>query len=354
METIGTNIPELDEDFINQQLYRLVTGPTCDRSQMEQIREPSSSLIYVRDKDIVDGSRSGRLIFEGRILYGGILEGDGVYMSDDRNFRYQLENSSLTVTSVCTQQSITVTNFNQAGKSLGINLSDKPEREVAIVLNLAQSMSEYVVAFKDIAPYIAAHILKPTQVPAVYAKLTLVTFTSLSRDDRGTFYSVADFVQVANSLKVMNSQTRMMNYALINGMANFTKDNKLGKEVILIADGIPNDPQGMEKMLQLTQNLNQNITRNSGGCKDNCVKIHTIALAPNLEFLQKLASVTGGQFYHASNVFDFKKQLLTLSADGKPFDMRELDNVIRPSEIHKLWDPDDPNDNPPPQGQGRE
>lgn len=132
------------------------------------------------------------------------------------------------------------------------------------LLNLAQSMSEYVVAFKDIAPYIAAHILK------------------------------------------------------------------------------------------LTQDLNQNITRNSGGCKDNCVKIHTIALAPNLEFLQKLASVTGGQFYHASNVFDFKKQLLTLSADGKPFDMRELDNVIRPSEIHKLWDPDDPNDNPPPQGQGRE
>lgn len=114
-----------------------------------------------------------------------------------------------------------------------------------------------MVAFKDIAPYIAAHILKPTQVPAVYAKLTLVTFTSLSRDDRGTFYSVADFVQVANSLKVMNSQTRMMNYALINGMANFTKDNK-------------------------------------------------------------------------------------------------LDNVIRPSEIHKLWDPDDPNDNPPPLGQGRE
>lgn len=347
MTTIGTDTPELNEDFINQQLYRLITGPSCEKSQMQQVHTPSSGLIYVRDKDTVDGSRSGRIMFEGQVLRGGIREGDGLYLSDDRSFRYQLGDGSLTVTSVCTQQSITVTNFSRESQRLGINLSDKPEREVAIVLNLAKSMGEYVVAFKDIAPYVAANILKPTAVPPVYAKLTLVTFTSLSRDDRGTFYSVDDFVQVVNGLTVLDSQTRMMNYALINGMANFTKDNKLRKEVILIADGLPDDPQNMEKMLQLTQNLNQNITRNSGGCKDNCVKIHTIALAPNLTFLQRLAAVTEGQFFHAGNAFDFKKQLLSLSSDGKPFDMRELDNVIRPSKSHKMWDPDDPNDNPP-------
>lgn len=347
METIGTDSPELNEDFINRQLYRLITGPNCEKSQMRQIHTPSAGLIYVRDKDTVDGSRSGRIMFEGQVLRGGIREGDGQYLSDDRSFRYQLGEGSLTVTSVCTQQSITVTNFSRESQSLGINLSDKPEREVAIVLNLAKSMGEYVVAFKDIAPYVAAHILKPTLAPPIYAKVTLVTFTSLSKDDRGTFYKVDDFVRAVNGLKVLDSQTRMMNYALINGMANFTKDNKLRKEVILIADGLPDDPQNMERMLQLTQNLNQNIARNSGGCKDNCVKIHTIALAPDLEFLQKLAAVTEGQFFHAGNVFDFKKQLLSLCAGGKPFDMRELDNVIRPSKNHKMWDPDDPNDKPP-------
>lgn len=347
METIGTDSPELNEDFINQQLRRLISGPDCDEPRMGRMYKPSQGLIYVRDKDTVDGSRSGRIMFEGQVLRGGIREGDGQYLSDDRSFRYQLGEGSLTVTSVCTQQSITVTNFSRESQSLGINLSDKPEREVAIVLNLAKSMGEYVVAFKDIAPYVAAHILKPTLAPPIYAKLTLVTFTSLSKDDRGTFYKVDDFVRAVNGLKVLDSQTRMMNYALINGMANFTKDNKLRKEVILIADGLPDDPQNMERMLQLTQNLNQNIARNSGGCKDNCVKIHTIALAPDLEFLQKLAAVTEGQFFHAGNVFDFKKQLLSLCAGGKPFDMRELDNVIRPSKNHKMWDPDDPNDKPP-------
>ena len=42
-------------------------------------------------------------------------------------------------------------------------------------------------------------------------------------------------------------------------------------------------------------------------------------------------------------MYDFKKQILTLSNGGKAFDMRELDNEIRPSKNHKIYDPDDEN-----------
>ena len=63
--------------------------------------------------------------------------------------------------------------------------------------------------------------------------------------------------------------------------------------------------------------------------------------------MQNLAKITGGTYNEANNTYDFKKQILTLSNDGKPFDMRELDNQIRPSKNHKNYDPNDPNDNPP-------
>lgn len=139
-------------------------------------------------------------------------------------------------------------------------------------------------------------------------------------------------------------------------MRNFTKDNGLKKEVYLITNGASDDLHKEEKMLAMTKNLNANIVKNSKENLDNRVKIHIFALKPfqslktqkaNIEFLQNLAKITGGTYNEANNAYDFKKQILTLSNDGKPFDMRELDNTIRPSKNHKIYDPDNPNDNPP-------
>ena len=86
--------------------------------------------------------------------------------------------------------------------------------------------------------------------------------------------------------------------------------------------------------------------KNTKDNADNRVKIHTFALSKDLDFLKKVAQITGGTYNEANNVYDFKKQILSVSNDGKPFDMRELNNEIRPSKTNKINDPDDPN-NPP-------
>ena len=116
--------------------------------------------------------------------------------------------------------------------------------------------------------------------------------------------------------------------------------------IILYTNGSPGDMLKADKMLAMTKNLNANITKNTATNADNRVKIHAFALSPNLEFLKNVAKITGGTYNEANNSYDFKKQILTLSNGGKPFDMGDIDNQIRPSKTHKIYDPDNPQDKP--------
>ena len=174
-----------------------------------------------------------------------------------------------------------------------------------------------------------------------YAKITLVTFSYPQVLDLGTFYDANNFADALGRAKGLNSVDVVFNHALIKAMQNFTKDNGLKKEVYLITNGTPGDMLKAEKMLALTQNLNANIVKNSKDDTDNRVKIHSFALSKDLNFLKKVAQITGGTYNEASNVYDFKKQILSISNDGKPFDMRELNNEIRPSKTHKINDNND-------------
>ncbi len=296
-------------------------------------------------------AKTRAIAFNGIVLNGGIFDNrENLYMSADRKISYNLiESNTLEIKAVCEKQGFVITNFHNG--DFGVRLSKNPTKEVAIAINFNNSTRSYTDALKDIAPFVAKHILGDTQKQ--YAKISLITFSYVRVLDLGTFYDAQDFADALLSAKGTDSATKMVNVALVEAMKNFTKDNGLKKEVYLITDGGPDDDHKAEKMLSMTKNLNANITKNTASNADNRVKIHAFALSPNLEFLKNIAKITGGSYHEANNSYDFKKQILTLSNDGKPFDKSELGNEIRPSKNHKIYDPnnpddsDDSNDNPP-------
>ena len=346
------NDDKINEAYMDKALHTLIYGETCedksDRAKAERIIIPAQGVINVKNNSTIDtakytDAKTRAIAFLGDILHGGIYDTkQNLYISADRRFSYALNDSTLEIKAICEKQAFTLINFTNG--DFGLHLSKNPTKEVAIVINFNNSMWRYTGAFKDIASFVAKHILG--EKDKQYAKISLITFSYLWQQDLGTFYDTKSFANALSTAKGMESDTVVFNAALIKAMQNFTKDNGLKKEIYLITNGTPGDMRNAEKMLALTQNLNANIVKNTKDNVDNRVKIHTFALSPNLGFLKKVAQITGGTYNEANNAYDFKKQLLTLSNDGKPFDMRELDNEIRPNKTHKIYDPDDPHNKP--------
>ena len=125
---------------------------------------------------------------------------------------------------------------------------------------------------------------------------------------------------------------------------NFIKDNKLKKELYLISDNEESDLQNADTMLALTKNLNRNISVQSKGCLDNCVKVHCFSVENCFDFMRDLALATGGNFYHTNSSYEFKKQILTEVSGGK-FDPKKIGTEIHHSKTHKI-DPHDPSHSP--------
>lgn len=350
---------KIDEAYIDKELHALIYGADCNDSAQITPRSTSpKSTINANDNSTIDSSKytdakSRSIAFGGNVLYGGIFDNSqNLYLSADRKISYNLiESNTLEIKAICEKKGFVITNFRNG--DFGLNLSKNPTKEVAIALNVNTSMKGYIEAFKEIAPFVAKHILGDREKQ--FAKISLVIFTEHTIQTLGTFYNAKDFADSFMAIKGKNSPTKMINVALIEAMRNFTKDNGLKKEVYLITDGKPDDMSRSEKMLTLTKNLNANITKNTATNADNRVKIHTFALGADLPFLKNLAKITGGSYHEANNSYDFKKQILTLSNDGKPFDKSELGNEIRPSKNHKIYDPNNPDDsnNNPPSGRGK-
>ena len=362
-QPIPTDDSAINDAYIDKALHSLIYGADCNESELAEQRALPKGAINANDKSTIDtakyaDAKSKAIAFNGVVLKGGIFDStqkdstQNLYLSPDRKISYAINDNTLEVKAICQKQGFTLTNF--ANGDFGINLSHNPTKEVAIALNVNKSMSRYTDALIDIAPFLAKHILGDTQNE--FAKISLVTFSYIRVQDLGSFYDAPSFTNALYGAKGIDSKDNLVNIALVESMRNFTKDNGLKKEIYLITNGASDDPHKEEQMLAMTKNLNANIVKNSKENFDNRVKIHIFALKPfqslktqkaNTEFLQNLAKITGGTYNEANNVYDFKKQILTLSNDGKPFDMRELDNKIRPSKNHKIYDPNNPNDNPP-------
>ncbi|ANV97420.1 hypothetical protein BBW65_00675 [Helicobacter enhydrae] len=325
----------VDEKLIKEVLKRLIDGASCAEIEPSKIIS-GSNLTYVTDKQVVDATKlKGGIVFDGNILRGGIYEEkNDYYVSDTRDYIYALKGSELEVKAICSPQSFVLQNFDVNQETLGIKLSKKPTKEIGIVVCATQSMSDCVFALKEIAPFLSQHLFGDDK--DAYAKVVLVRFTWLLFESLGVFYQQDSFAQAINKLSTTQSDTRMLYRSLIEAMRYFTKDNGLEKEIYLISDGSASDPHNEDQALQMTQNLNFNIAKGEE-CGKNCVKIHSFNLGQPLDFLKNLSKITGGNYYYADNIYNFKKNILTQSSGGK-FDMRELDVVIHPSKTHKMHD----------------
>lgn len=334
-------IPEVDEKLIEVMLLRLIKGFEC--SQMAGISDFDPSVLWVKDQDKLDAqtisNKKHYIRFAGRILSGGIWDSkQKAYRSADKEFMYYLKDDSLVVQSICDKQQFTLNHYK--GDMLHIKLRDKPTKEIAIVINVADSMRDYILAFQEIAPFIAKHIFKD-EGKKIYAKITLVSFNAYDVKDFDDVFNAEDFTKDTKNLKTKNTQSEMINYALVKAMSHFTKDNGLKKEIYLITDKAA-ETSSTQKMLEITKNLNKNSVLNSAGSKDNWVKIHTFSLKQNASFLQNLAKETEGNFYAPNNIYEFKKELLKLSNDGKDVSPKEIGNEIIPAKTHKAYAPDNP------------
>ena len=331
------NDDDINEAYFNEMLYPLINGASCEKSFLAHQRHLySTNIINLSANAMLDSKKQDlnkNLVFQGQLLRGGLFDKqENAFISDDRRFSYTLENTTLQVNAICEKQSFKIINFTN--KDFGITLSNNPGKELALVINTNHSMDKYLFALKEIAPFLAKHIFKDKK----YNKVSIITFTYLDIDDLGTFYNESDFIKALSKINGSKSQTRMLNLALIRSMSNFTKDNELKKEIYLFSDATPSDMQNTQKVLKLVKNLNENTSANAKPNINNFVKINTFALKPNLDYLKQIAKATNGTYNEANNVYNFKKQLLSLSNDGKPFDMRELDNQIRPSKTNKIYD----------------
>lgn len=346
MSSVTEQLPEINQELIDTFLCDLIQGQTCTSSSPQTVIEHVPGIIFANDQDTIQAEgKSGPVVFDGMVLRGGCQSGENQYISDDGKLSYRLEGDVLTVTGICTRHKLTISGFSAEKRSLGIKLCTGFGREVAVVVNTVKSMWDYVVAFKDIAASVAKYILRPDSDPPFYGKVTLISTRYLWTQSCGTFYQPEKFCAAAQELNVIDTETRMIFYALINAMKHFTKDNGLTKEVILITDGLPSDKSQTETMLALTKNLNQNIARNSQGCKEYCVRIHTFALADGLDYLRDLSEATEGVFHRPASIREFKNQLLCLCNGGQDVSPEDLDNEIHCSKTHKMYDD---SDNSPP------
>lgn len=309
------------------------------------LQNPILQIINANDKSIINANYFPNtqyisIIFDNETLRGGIFETQNTYRSDNRRFSFVFESGTLTITEIFKKISFTIKNFSDG--DFNIFLSKNPTKEVAIVLNINQSMLLYIDALRDIAPFIAKHILGDREMQ--FAKITLVSFSHLNVDDLGTFYGTQDFLNTTNRLKYdAKSLDNMVNLSLIKAMRNFTKFNGLAKEIYLITNGAPDDPQNYNTMLFFATSL-QKSTSDS-----NPVKIHIFSPMPfqsrqseqeNIALLTKIAESTGGSFNMTNSIDEFKDKVLTTTNDGKPVDRHEIDNQIRIIESIKVFDPE--------------
>lgn len=339
------NFDPYDEKIIFSQLSTLINGLDCSKQSLEQHKE-QEGIVYVKDKESIQSSSTDKKIsFTGKILNGGILQQDGSYLSDDREFIYSLDTSSgagiLHITSACKKTSFTLINFSQKNCDFGIYLREKPYKELGFVYCNTFSVHPYIKAFKEIAPYIAKRIYKAGHL----TKAVVNDYKSEKINVLGPFYDDKNFTKSVQNIPMNLENLYLLNYAMIESMRYFTKDNGLAKELYIFSGNpAPLDKFRADLVVKTMKNLNHNITQGRQEQAINQVVFHSFALGEEVAFLQKLSEDSGGKYYQVNSTLEFKRALLSHLDNGKMPDPKELDDDARilpitPEKIH--------DDNPP-------
>ena len=337
-------------DNTQQPISQSVPTLQSPSQNLPTLQSAQRRIIIAKNGDVIDGNGYANttyynIIFNNNVLVGGIFDDkQNLYKSPDREIIYTLSGDTLEIKDIPQNTRFTITHFSDG--DFNIYLSKNPTKEVAIVLNINKTMSNYLNALKDIAPFVGNHILGDRQKQ--FAKISLVTFTYIRLHDWGTFYETQDFVDALNGVGAnsIDSSDNMVNLALIMGMRNFTNVNGLKKEVFLITNGASDDPHNLDRMLSAAKGLKAQPTSED---KDNLLKIHIFAIKPfnsrkstdvNIALLESIANATGGTYNEIENVVELKEKVLLFSNDGKAFDKKEIGNEIRIIKTQKIEDPD--------------
>lgn len=332
-----------DEKVVFAELSTLIDGMDCKLTgEQQQMQE---GVIYAKDKQAIQSSSTNkRICFADRILNGGILQKDGSFLSEDRQFIYNLDTSGagiLHIISVCKKTSFTLVNFSQQNNDFGIHLCEKPYKELGFVYCNTFSLHPYIKAFKEIAPYIAKRIYKPKY----FTKVIITDYQSRYPNALGPFFEPKSFEKACGNISLNPQYLYLLNVSMIESMKHFTKDNALVKELYIFATNpTPPDKFRADLVLKMMKNLNHNITRGMAEQAINQVVFHSFALGEDVEFLQSLSKDSGGKYYRVDSVLAFKKALLSHLDNGRMPDPKELgdDATIVPSKTEKMYD-----DNPP-------
>lgn len=334
-----------DEKVVFEALHSLINGLDCSKRSLEQHKE-QEGIIYAKDQESIQSfSTDKKISFVGKILNGGILQQNGSYLSDDKEFVYSLDTSSgagiLRIASVCKKTSFTLVNFSQKNCDFGIYLREKPYKELAFIYCNTFSVHPYIKAFKEIAPYIAKRIYKAKH----FTKAVVNDYKSKKVNILGPFYDEKIFTKSVQNIPMNLENLYLLNSAMIESMRYFTKDNELAKELYIFASNpTPLDSFRANLVVKMMKNLNHNITQGKQEQNSNQVVFHSFALGERVEFLQELSKDSGGKYYQVNSTLEFKKALLSHLDNGKMPDPKELGDDARiipitPKRIH--------DDNPP-------
>ena len=99
---------------------------------------------YVGDKDVIfDSDGKGKVVLENKELTGGIYdETQNAYLSPDKTLKYYLSGNETTliVKDIVSGKTVIIDNYSKDKKSLGIELSQAPLEEIAILSDTTGSM----------------------------------------------------------------------------------------------------------------------------------------------------------------------------------------------------------------------
>lgn len=325
--SIEDELKKLDS-ALELDLAALNSGKICCA---ESSPTKEQNVIYPGADEIISNqSKKLKIFFNGHILRGGVKYDKNSYIDEKADISYIINGKDLEVKNLCDESRFSIAGFNSG--DFGINLAGSG-KEIALVVSSCDKMSGYIEALKEISYFLAEHIFDNN----AFAKISLINYYGDEAKDCGTFYAedVESFAEVIEKFAATKHNERLISYALINAMKNFTRYNNLQKEVYLIGDGNI-DQRVTDKLLSLLKTLNRNTSRGENE-EINKVKIHSFSLGGDFKFLKDIANFTNGSYHRIYEPYGFQKELLTLSNNGV-FNRDELNNEIFSIKTNKISD----------------
>ena len=296
---------------------------------------------HAGDKDIIiDSDHSGEVIFDGIKLNGGVWdENKQAYIDSSNNsISYKLNESTLTLTILKGNKTLTIKNYDINKQSLNISLSKNPGKEVAIVIDTTGSMYDDIEATKESAKAIAQNIFRSNlnnnepnnKNSEVYSKISIVTFSDNNIKTLGSYNNYNSFQKGINQVYEQGGGREYHCAAILEGMSNFTKDNGLSKEIYLMTDESGDDNHRMSEVINKAKNFGSSISLRSAfndkSKFDNSVKINIISINNNHLNLKRLSDDTNGLYLQPNSIDELKDALFDISNQGTSKDETIIGN----------------------------